>query len=244
MGGERPGEVRVAAMVVIAARQQPVGVGVAARADDVVHAGAVLVPAVPGKRVMGDRRHRAQIGQGAPQPVAGRDVRRVQRARLAAEEALAEIVVAPQVEIADLRPLDADDAKEMTLGNAEGSGIARGNDDLGDRRETLSRAIEKVQVRLRQRSNGIDDDRRRSPPGLRVVGGRGGGSPHGNVSERNRPPDTPRRAAEPGWFILPLLTRLSNSAVLEKGAKAGSGQSGFPRASSPATIAGPQRRPS
>ena len=44
--------------MVLGAAEEEVGVGVAARADDVVHTRAVLVEAVPVERVMGDGRHR------------------------------------------------------------------------------------------------------------------------------------------------------------------------------------------
>jgi hypothetical protein len=52
-------------------------------------------------------------------------MRRVQRARLAAEEALGEVVRVPQVEVADLWPLDADDAEDMPGRNVEGTRVAR-----------------------------------------------------------------------------------------------------------------------
>ena len=60
----------MAAMVIVAAGQQAVGIGVAASSDHVVDAGAVGVEAVPVERVAGDRRHRPQVGQRAPQAVA------------------------------------------------------------------------------------------------------------------------------------------------------------------------------
>src|SRR5690606_5220952 len=56
-GGERAGEVRVAAVVILAAlAEQVVGVGIAARADHVMHGTAEGVETVPVERVMGDRR--------------------------------------------------------------------------------------------------------------------------------------------------------------------------------------------
>ena len=70
-------------MMVLAAGQQALGIGIAARADDVVHAAAILVPAVPVERVVGDGGQRPKVGQGAPQPVAGADMGGVERARLA-----------------------------------------------------------------------------------------------------------------------------------------------------------------
>ena len=44
---------------------------------------------------------------------------RMQRAGLAAEEALGEVVPVPEVEIADLWPLDADDTEEVAGRHAE-----------------------------------------------------------------------------------------------------------------------------
>ena len=59
-------KIGVAAPIVIAAAQQSVRIGVAARANDVVNPRAVLVPAVPAKRIMADRRHGPKMGHGAP----------------------------------------------------------------------------------------------------------------------------------------------------------------------------------
>ena len=73
-------------MMVLVSCQEDIGVGIAPGADDVVHASTVLVPPVPAERVVGDGRHRAQVRQTAPQSVAGADMRRMQRPRLAAEE--------------------------------------------------------------------------------------------------------------------------------------------------------------
>ena len=85
-------------MVILAAVEEEVGVGVAARADDVVHTGAIRVPSVPIERIGSDRRHRAHIGERAPQPIAGRHMRRVDGAGLAAEEALGKIMRVPEIE--------------------------------------------------------------------------------------------------------------------------------------------------
>jgi len=53
---QRPREVRMTAVVIVAAVEQPVRIGVAARADDVVHPGPVRVEPVPVERVARDRR--------------------------------------------------------------------------------------------------------------------------------------------------------------------------------------------
>ena len=119
-------------MMVLVSCQEDIGVGIAPGADDVVHAPTVLVPPVPGKRVVGDGRHRAQVRQTAPQSVAGADMRRMQRARLAAEEMLRQVVLVPQVEVADLGTLDAHDANEMARGHSECTPLARRDNELGD----------------------------------------------------------------------------------------------------------------
>src|SRR6516164_5108611 len=85
-------QIGVAAPIVIAAAQQSLRIGVAARANDVVNPRAVLVPAVPAKRIMADRRHGPEMGHGAPQPIASADVSRMERTRFPAEKAFREIV--------------------------------------------------------------------------------------------------------------------------------------------------------
>ena len=97
-----------------------------------MHAATVVVPAVPVERIMGDRRHRPQAGQRAPQAIAGADMGGVQLARLAAEEALAKIMRVPQVQITDLRALDADDTKERSGRHFEGFAVARRHRYLGN----------------------------------------------------------------------------------------------------------------
>jgi len=73
----------VAAEIIRTAAQRKIGVGIAARADDVVDPCAISIKAVPAERIMADGRHRPQMRHGAPEPVAGGDVGCVQRARLA-----------------------------------------------------------------------------------------------------------------------------------------------------------------
>ena len=85
-------QIRMAAVIIIAAAQHSVGIGVAARTDNVVNTRAIFVPAIPAERIVADGRHGPEIRHGAPQPIAGADVRRMKRARFPAEEALGEIV--------------------------------------------------------------------------------------------------------------------------------------------------------
>src|SRR4051794_9044962 len=117
-------EVGMAAMAVFVPRGEKLRVGTAARANHVVYAATGWVEAVPGQRVARDRRHGPQTRKRAPEPVTGGHMRCVQRARLAREEALREIVRVPEIEIADLRALDADDAKDVSGRHAERAGLA------------------------------------------------------------------------------------------------------------------------
>ena len=170
VAGERARQVGMAAVMVLVAAQQELGVGIAPCADDIVHAAAIVVPAVPVERVVGDGRHRPESGQRAPQPVAGADMGGVQRARLAAEEALGQVVGVPQVQVADLRTLDADDPEEVTGRDLEGPRLARWDDHFGDPAETLPRCFVERPVVWRYLVDGIADDRRRLPPLGRVGG--------------------------------------------------------------------------
>src|ERR1700723_4453464 len=116
------------AMVIIAAGYQPLRVRVTSRANDVMNARAVGVEAVPSERVVCDGRHRPQIRQRAPKPGAGGHMCCIKRPRLAAEEPFGEITCTPQIEVAHLRPLNADDAKEMPRRNVERASLARRHD--------------------------------------------------------------------------------------------------------------------
>ena len=130
LSGKRAGQVGMAAEIIAAAVQHQIGVGIAARADDVVNAGAVLVKTVPAERIVTDGRHRPKIGHIAPEPVTGADMRAMERTRLAAEETLGEIVRVPEIEIANLRTFDADDAEELAARHAKCSGVAGRHDEF------------------------------------------------------------------------------------------------------------------
>ena len=84
-------------MMIFAAPEQAMGVGVAARADDVVDAATVRVtpyqPSVSSVIVASGRRYGSVLHSRSP--VA--DMGGVERARLAAEEALGEIVRVPRL---------------------------------------------------------------------------------------------------------------------------------------------------
>jgi hypothetical protein len=73
--GQDAGQIRMAAVMIIAAGEQSVGVRVAACADHVMDSGAIVIPSVPGERVSSDRGQRAQVRQRAPEPVSGTGAR-------------------------------------------------------------------------------------------------------------------------------------------------------------------------
>src|SRR5207237_10798812 len=83
---------------------------------------------------------------------------RVQRAGLAGEKAFGKIARIPQVEIADLRAVDADNAKQMPGGDLEGARVARRHDRLGDEGRIAPDVIIKRAVVGRELVDGVDDD--------------------------------------------------------------------------------------
>src|SRR3954467_1596002 len=86
-------------------------------------------------------------------------MRCVQRARLAREEALREIVRVPEIEIADLRALDADDAKDVSGRRAEGARLPRRDDGFRDFCEVTPHGFVKRAVIGRELVDGVADDR-------------------------------------------------------------------------------------
>src|SRR5580704_12413023 len=100
-------------------------------------------------------------------------MRRVDGARLAAEESLREIMRVPEVEVADLRPLDADDAEDVACRHAEASGIPRRHDHLGDFRHSGSQLAIEPGVIGREAIARVDRDR-------------GGGTTRGGIRRRWR----------------------------------------------------------
>jgi|SRR6516162_3261117 hypothetical protein len=57
---------------------------------------------------------------------------RVQSPRLATVEALCQVMRAPEVEVPNLRALDADNAEEVSRRHLEGLGVTRRHGELGD----------------------------------------------------------------------------------------------------------------
>ena len=59
-GGKRAGQVGMAAEIIASAAQQEIRIRITARADDVVDAGTVRIPAVPAERVMTNGHYRSK----------------------------------------------------------------------------------------------------------------------------------------------------------------------------------------
>ena len=113
---------------------------------------------------------------------------RVQGARLAAEEALGKVSGAPQVEIADLRSLDADNAEEGAGRDIERTSLPRRDDRLVHFRHADARCLEQGGVEWRQPVGGIDDAQERRLAALAASAGGGvcGKRAMTNPVERNR----------------------------------------------------------
>src|SRR5262245_29430537 len=94
----------------------------------------------------------------------------VQRAGLAAEEALPEIVRVPQIEIADLRAFYADDAEEMAGGNFERFGVARWHDGLRSLGEVPPRVVVERAVVGWDLVDGVDHGRGSGPAAGGIAG--------------------------------------------------------------------------
>ena len=87
----------------------------------------------------------------------------MQRAGLAAEEAFGKIGGVPEVQVADLWPLDADDAEEMPGRNVEGSALARRHDRLADLRHAGAGVVVEFRVVGGQPTQIVDDNGRGGP---------------------------------------------------------------------------------
>jgi hypothetical protein len=86
--------------VVLRSGQHGVDVRVAARAEQVVHAAAVLVVAVPGEAVGDDCDEGPHVGEVGPEAVVGGYVSGVKLPGAGGPEAFAGVVAVPDVEIA------------------------------------------------------------------------------------------------------------------------------------------------
>ena len=85
-------------------------------------------------------------------------MRRVERSRLAAEESFGKITFVPKVEVANLRPLDTDDAEEMARWNVERARLARRHDRFANLRHARARVVVEGGVVGWQLVERVDDD--------------------------------------------------------------------------------------
>src|SRR5215469_16212907 len=74
---------------------------------------------------MSDGGHRTHGRERAPEPVASAQMRRMKSPRLASVEMLSQVMRIPEVEIANLRALDAHNTKEMSRRHLECLGVRR-----------------------------------------------------------------------------------------------------------------------
>src|ERR1700722_4733101 len=86
-------------------------------------------------------------------------MRRIERPRLAAEEPFGEITRTPQIEVAHLRPLNADDAKEMPRRNVERASLAWRHDRFANLRHACARILVERRVIGGQLVERVNDDR-------------------------------------------------------------------------------------
>src|SRR6266567_606489 len=159
VGSDRAHQVGMAAEIEVLSVEHLVNVGVASRAEQVVAARAVRVAAVP-DRVVGDREHRPEVGQGGPEPVVGGDVRAMELLGPRGPEALAGVAETPGVEVRDLGPLHGHDAEQLAGTHRPGATGAHRHDEALDQRAGCDLAGQPVVERV------IHRDRRAR---LRVV---------------------------------------------------------------------------
>ena len=76
---------------------------------------------------------------------------------LAAEKPFGEVCSVPQIEVTDLRAVDTDEAKEMTLRNVKAACLARRHDYLTDLRQRLAGRLEQTEIGGWQSFDWVDD---------------------------------------------------------------------------------------
>src|SRR5438874_6768777 len=95
---------------------------------------------------------------------------RVKSPRLATVEALSQVMRVPEVEVADLRALDADTAEEVSYRHLECLGIPRRHREFGNFRQLSARPVVKRGVERWQLLDRIRPHRQCPAPRLRVRG--------------------------------------------------------------------------
>ena len=129
---ECAGQVGMAAMMIILARQQGMRVGIAACPNDIVYTAPICVDPVPIQRVRQHRRQGAERRKGRPKSIARGDMCPMQSTGLPGIEALVQVVRVPQIEVPNLRPIHGQNAKDLPGLHTEGCRFPRWNTLLGD----------------------------------------------------------------------------------------------------------------
>jgi len=111
----------------ILARDQLVGVVVAASSNHVVQSTTILVDSIGGEGVEHKGGHGTQVGQAAPQAIVDTQVRRVQLARLARVEALGGVLQVPKVHVAHLAAFMDSDAAQVSRLHCPGASLPLGH---------------------------------------------------------------------------------------------------------------------
>src|SRR5580693_5648824 len=114
---------------------------------------------------------------------------RVKSPRLATVEALSQVMRVPEVEVADLRALDADNAEEVSCRHLERLGVPRRHRELGNFRQLSARPVVKRGVERWQLLNRIRQYRQCPAPRLGVRGWR-------RMCALRHPPSSLRKAGQ------------------------------------------------
>jgi hypothetical protein len=94
----------MAMVVKVFAGEHAVHIGIATRTEQVMQTPAVLIDAVTGQAVIGDRHQRPQKWQVRPQPVMSADMRALQLTRTRRPQTLAGVIGVPHVEVPTCGP--------------------------------------------------------------------------------------------------------------------------------------------
>src|SRR5205807_7557118 len=115
---------------------------------------------------------------------------RVKSPRLATVEALSQVMRVPEVEVANLRALDADNAEEVSRRHLERLGVPRRHRELGNFRQLSARPVVKRGVERWQLLDRIRQHRRCPAPRLRVQGWRRMRALRHSLSPSEKPAET------------------------------------------------------
>ena len=149
----------MAALMVLAARQQIARIGIATGANDIMHRATKGIYPVPLQTILNNRGHRAHRRKTAPHALPGGDMGSMQRTGLTRIEPLLQIIPVPQIQIANLWSLDRSDAKEMTGGGFKTGSIAGTDQNLPGFYSALTRGPIQRKIRHRKRRVGVANHR-------------------------------------------------------------------------------------